>query len=238
MPSPTLLFVRSGVIALEKPAGLATQAPPGIASVEAWVRRMLHGADDRGYVGVPHRLDRAVSGVLLMAATPRAARKLARQFERREVAKHYVAIVEARAGVGAEPEPVEWRDLIEKVPDAARARIAPADAARPREAVTRARVLARLPPPLWDKRLMLGLEPLTGRMHQLRLQAATRGMPIVGDVLYDANADASWAGPPADEAREPPIALHAVRLSYRDPDTGAEVVAEAAVPGYWPAEAR
>lgn len=237
MNLPTLLYERSGVLALAKPAGLATQAPPGIESVESWVRRLLHGAAECGYVGVPHRLDRAVSGVVLMTATPRAARKLSRQFERREVGKEYRAVVQPHDTPRIESEPVEWRDFIEKVPDEARARLAAADAPLGREAVTRARLLMVMPATTGEPRLVLRLEPLTGRMHQLRLQAATRGMPIVGDTLYDAAADTSWAGPADDSVREPPIALHAERIRYVDPDAGGEVVAEAPLPGYWPTSA-
>lgn len=237
MNLPTLLYERSGVLAVAKPAGLATQAPPGIESVEAWVRRLLHGELGRGYVGVPHRLDRAVSGVVLMTATPRAARKLSRQFERREIGKEYRAVVEPRGTDGIEAEPVEWRDFIEKVPDEARARLAAADSPLAREAVTRARLLTVVPTATGGPRLVLRLEPLTGRMHQLRLQAAARGLPIVGDVLYDPAADTRWAGSPDDSLREPPIALHAERIRYTDPDAGDEVVAEAPLPGFWPENA-
>jgi 23S rRNA pseudouridine1911/1915/1917 synthase len=236
MNAPTLLYERSGVVAVAKPAGLATQAPPGFESVESWLRRLLHGATGRGYVGVPHRLDRAVSGVLLMTATPRAARKLSRQFERREVGKEYRALVEPRGPAGIAAEPVEWRDFIEKVPEEARARLAAADSPHAREAVTRVRLLKQVPPAGGHARLLLRLEPLTGRMHQLRLQAASRGLPIVGDLMYDAAADTLWSGAADAAAREPPIALHAERIRYRDPDGGSEVVAEAPVPGYWPAE--
>ncbi len=231
---PSLLYERSGVVAIAKPAGLATQAPPGIESVEAWLRRTLFGATGRGYVGVPHRLDRAVSGVLLMAATPRAARKLSRQFERREVGKHYLALVEPRGTAWTEADAAEWRDLVAKVPEEARARIAATDDPAAREAVTRVRLVARVPHGPVAMRLLLALEPLTGRMHQLRLQSATRGLPIVGDVLYDTAADTRWSGGPAADQREPPIALHAARICYADPDTGAEAVAAAPVPEYWP----
>lgn len=237
MNLPTLLSERSGVLAVAKPAGLATQAPPGIESVESWVRRLLHGAADRGYVGVPHRLDRAVSGIVLLTATPRAARKLSRQFERREIGKEYRALVEQRGTPGIDAAPVEWRDGIEKVPEEARARLAAADSPLAREAVTRARLLAVMPAATGGRRLVLQLEPLTGRMHQLRLQAAARWMPIVGDVLYDPAADTLWAGPADDSLREPPIALHAERIRYIDPEEGGEVVAEAPLPGYWPENA-
>jgi len=237
MTEPLILHERSGVVAVLKPAGLPTQAPAGIASVESWLRRRLYGAG-RGYLGVPHRLDRAVSGVLLLAATPRAARQLSRQFERREIGKEYVALVESRAGGWRGPEVVEWRDLIEKVADEARARIAADGTPGAREAVTRASCVRPIDTPGGPARLLLRLEPETGRMHQLRLQAASRGLPIVGDRLYDDTADAAWAGPPPDGVREPPLGLHATRIRYRDPDEGVVVVAAAALPAYWPAAAR
>ena len=233
----------SGVVAVWKPAGLATQAPPGIPSAESWLRQELHGESVRGYVGVPHRLDRGVSGVVLFAATPRAARKLSRQFERREVRKTYLAIV-ACGDVARETiehisaEAVTWRDMVEKIADEARTRIVPADEPGGREAVTLARLRCRLPP----DRLLLELSPVTGRMHQLRLQAAARGLPIMGDDLYGV-ADGAWmktqqteaaAVPSADDPRLRPIALHACRILYADPDTASEVTIEAALPTYWP----
>lgn len=231
MPDPLLLWERSGVIVIAKPPGLATQAPPGIDSVERWMRgRLAHGA----YLGIPHRLDRAVSGVLLMATTPRAARQLSRQFERRTISKHYVAIVECR---GAPPTTTgdEWHDRIAKLPEEARSCLV-TDAIGGRAALTVARTLASHVPAAG--RAVLGLEPHTGRMHQLRLQAAARGLPIVGDRLYDPAADTHWCGLPAEVGGEPPIALHAWRIGYRDPDTGAEVVADVPLPVFWPAAAR
>ncbi|MFM8734732.1 MAG: RluA family pseudouridine synthase [Pirellulales bacterium] len=230
MNEPIVISEASGVVAIRKPPGLATQAPPGIPSVETWLRARLHGGDPRGYVGVPHRLDRAVSGVLLMAATPRAARKLSRQFERREVTKTYLAIV---AGGAAEPPPdgagTTWCDMVEKVVGEARSRIVTADAAGGREAMTR---VWRLPASgSTSDELLLRLEPQTGRMHQLRLQGAARGLPIVGDTLYGGRS----LSPPSEAGREQPILLHAWRISYADPDTGERLAIEATLPPYWPA---
>jgi 23S rRNA-/tRNA-specific pseudouridylate synthase len=237
----------SGVVAVWKPAGLATQAPAGIPSAESWLRQQRHVEPRSGYLGVPHRLDRGVSGVVLFAATPRAARKLSRQFERREVHKTYLAIAacdDADGGVVERMavEAVTWRDRLEKIADEARARIMPIDEPGGREAVTVARLRRRLSP----DRLLLELSPVTGRMHQLRLQAAARRLPIVGDDLYGV-ADDTWAMPPvsgtvfsplADDPRTRPIALHACRISYADPETGAEVTIEAELPAYWPDSTR
>jgi len=246
--TPYVIREASGVIAVWKPAGLTTQAPPGIPSTESWLRRHLYGGSPSGYLGVPHRLDRGVSGVVLFAATPRAARKLSRQFERREVRKTYLAIVACDDADGGAVErmaveAVTWRDRLEKIADEARARIMPIDEPGGREAVTVARLRRRLSP----DRLLLELSPVTGRMHQLRLQAAARRLPIVGDDLYGV-ADETWMKPPqpntpqteaavvpsVDDPRMRPIALHACRISYADPDTAAEVTIEAELPTYWP----
>jgi 23S rRNA pseudouridine1911/1915/1917 synthase len=239
MNDVSIMGERAGVIAVAKPAGLPTQAPAGIPSVESRLRQRLYGESEGGYLGVPHRLDRAVSGVLLMAATPRAARKLSRQFERREIRKAYLA-VSARdesgmASVGFPSpgaEPAIWRDAMEKIPDEARARIVDASAVGGREAVTRARLR-------WQDHesglMLLELEPLTGRMHQLRLQAASRGLPIVGDEIYGGPA---LADAPRIDPRERPILLHAWRITYTDPDSAEPITAEAPLPTHWPEWAR
>lgn len=238
MSEPRVLREGAGVVALWKPAGLATQAPPGIDSAEAWLRGRLHGGSRGGYVGVPHRLDRAVSGVVLLAATPRAARQLSRQFERRQVTKGYLAIVtEAANAAGTSADGFEWHDTIEKIPECARARIVVEGTPAGRPAVTRGRVLRRLS----AGRLLISLAPVTGRMHQLRLQAAARGLPVLGDDLYG-SVDADWSAriaTAADVWRDsavagtPAIALHAARIDYADPDGGGPVAVEAPLPDYW-----
>jgi 23S rRNA pseudouridine1911/1915/1917 synthase len=231
---PAKLLERSGVVAIAKPSGLATQAPPGLPSVEAWLRGLLPAG---AYLGVPHRLDRAVSGVLLMATTPRAARQLSRQFERRQITKTYVAIL--AAGAATNPvagAAVEWRDRIAKRPDVAEAHVVDADDPAGREAVTIARTLGEVALGRW----LVELAPVTGRMHQLRVQAAARGMPVCGDTLY--GGPALGGGPALDgvdtaDTRRQPIALHALSIRFRDPDADGEVVVTAALPPHWPAAA-
>jgi len=249
-PEPAILSEASGVVAVAKPAGLPTQAPAGIPSAESWLRQRQSAAGLGGaaYVGVPHRLDRAVSGLLLLATTPRAARKLSRQFERREIGKRYLALLASDgsptalalvASLEASPAGIEWRDRMEKVPDEPRARIVVSTGGGGREAITRARLLGVLP----AGTLLVTLEPSTGRMHQLRLQAAARGLPIVGDNLYgggqaggQAPAAVGSFGPPAVDPRLQAIGLHASRVSYTDPDTGQRTTIEAPPPIFWPAE--
>lgn len=190
-------------------------------SVESVVREELFGnafcsARDSGqrrhpggFLGVPHRLDRAVSGVLLLATTPRAARQLSRQFERRHIVKTYLALVSALAAPLGSGQALEWCDTIRKVPDEPRAEIVPEGSPDGHEAMTRGTILS-----LNDDIALVSLEPHTGRMHQLRVQAASRGMPVLGDRLYGGTPI-----PGVIDDRSAPIALHAWRITFADPDT-------------------
>lgn len=225
--APRICFEASGVVGVIKPSGLPTQAPPGIDSLEQRLRSQLSRG---GYLGVPHRLDRPVSGVMLFAVTPRAARQLSRQFERRQITKTYLALTEVVGHrdpvvdqVAATDEWREWIDWVAKIPDQPRARIAVAGEPGSRQADTAVRRIGDLAGPGGSSIAMLQLEPRTGRMHQLRVQAAARGMPIVGDTLYGA------ADPQSDA-----IALHAWRIGFTDPDTKERVEIEAPLPEAWP----
>ena len=150
-------------VVVDKPAGLLTTAPPGIASVQNLVRRQL--ADQTDYVVAVHRLDRDVGGVLLLATTKKAARLLAQQFLARRVEKVYRATV--HGPVTGLPR---WVDRIKKSDAGA---IAALDRGG-REAITDVTADA----------LELTLRPRTGRMHQLRVQSAAHAGGIVGDRLY------------------------------------------------------
>ena len=224
-----VLFERNGVLAINKPAGLPTQAPWDIESVESQIRQQnfhrlfeeaLASGETRhpgGFLGVPHRLDRAVSGVMLLALTPRAARQLSRQFERRQIKKTYVAIVESTEALPVSEEPFIWRDAIRKVSGEPRVEVVKTHDSHAKPACTKGFVLVSS-----KDRCVLKLHPETGRMHQLRIQAACRGMPIVDDALY--------GSAPMENIRYQPIALHAWSIEYDDPENKQRVAAHAPVP--------
>ncbi|MDG1991390.1 MAG: RluA family pseudouridine synthase [Pirellulales bacterium] len=227
-----VLFERNGVLAINKPAGLPTQAPWDIESVECRIRRRnfhrwfeeaLASGETRhpgGFLGVPHRLDRAVSGVMLLALTPRAARQLSRQFERRQIQKTYVAIVEPTGAIPISEEPFMWQDSLRKVSGEPRVEVMTLHDSQAKFAQTTGFVLASS-----EGRYLLKLHPETGRMHQLRIQAACRGVPIVNDALYG-----SAQREDIESIRHQPIALHAWSIEYDDPETKQRVAAHAPVP--------
>lgn len=214
MTRPFLLAELGPCLGVWKPAGLLTQAPPGIDSLELRLRSWLKAREGKAgniYLGLPHRLDRPVSGAMVFARHVRAARRLAEQFEGRSVRKFYWAVVEGQVM----PNRATWRDFLRKVPDEARAELVPEGHPDGREAILHYRVLGRFAGGTW-----LEIELETGRTHQIRVQAAARGHPVMGDVQYGATG---LFGPAAADPREQPIALHGRLLEFRHPMTQATV---------------
>ena len=96
-PPPLDILLEDGpLLAVNKPANLLTEAPAGIDSVVARVKAFLKARDGKAgniYLGVPHRLDKPVTGVIVFAKNSKAAARLAAQFRDRQVKKSYRCIV-------------------------------------------------------------------------------------------------------------------------------------------------
>lgn len=222
-----VLYRHGPTLVVFKPSGLLTQAPPTIDSVENRLRRLLASELARPandvYLGVPHRLDRPVSGPLLFALAKPAARKLSRQFERRQVHKLYWAAVAGQVT----PSEGSWLDWMRKVPGEPRGELVEATHPEAQQAVLHYRVLHRAES--WSC-LELRLE--TGRTHQIRVQASARGHAVLGDTLYGSTIP---FGPPATDLREQQIALHGRELGFTDPTTKQAVLIRAPLPAAWDA---
>jgi 23S rRNA pseudouridine1911/1915/1917 synthase len=219
-----ILFEDHHLIAVNKPAPLLTQAPPEVPSLEAMVKAYLKEkyAKPAGvYLGIPHRLDRPVSGVIVFCRNTKAAQRVAEQFQQHRVQKVYWAWTE---GTLAE-DTTEWRDHLLKIADEARSIIATPETPGAKEAITKVRVLQRS-----EKGTLLELTPCTGRMHQLRVQAAQRGLPIIGDALYGSTRP---FGPTVELARDRAIALHARQLTLEHPFQKVHLILEAGLPQLW-----
>jgi 23S rRNA pseudouridine1911/1915/1917 synthase len=236
-----LLLDDGPLFAVWKPAGLATQAPAEFPSLEARMKAWLRareGKEGNVYLGVPQRLDRPVSGVILFTRHVRAARKVSDQFERRQVSKTYWACVEGIVS----PAEGTWTDRLKKIYGKPRTEVVGPDDPDGREAVLNYRTLgtwrrlgtsqelgdAPTSGPREGSWLEIDLE--TGRTHQIRIQAASRGHAIVGDAFYGAT---STFGEPGLEERERPIALHARRIQLRHPMTGTPLDITAPLPETW-----
>lgn len=225
----SVLLEDNHCLAVNKPPALLTQGvPEGIVTLEALARDYLkekYHKQGRVYLGIPHRLDRPVSGVVLFTRSSKAAQRLAEQFRERQVGKRYWALVEGTVT----PETGVWHDTLLKIQDEARAQVVEPDTPGSKTASLRYRVLGHM-----DGNTLLEVEPLTGRMHQIRVQAASRGRPVVGDQLYGSQLS---FGPSVELARDRVIALHAHSLTFLHPIRYEPVTVVAPLPDCWPAEA-
>jgi 23S rRNA pseudouridine1911/1915/1917 synthase len=221
-----VLYEDNHCLAVNKPAGLLSQGDrTGDHSMVDQAREYLkarYRKPGNVYVGLVHRLDRPTSGVVLLARTSKAASRLADQFRSGAIEKTYWAIVQGQ------PEPAEgvWADVLDKDPRQNRVRVVDLRQGAGQEARVAYRVLD-------SGRGMskLELRPTTGRSHQLRVQLAYRGLPIIGDRKYG-SAHVLEAG---DGHRR--IALHARRLAFRHPTRQEVISVEAPVPADWPESA-
>ena len=223
-PGFQILYEEGPCLVLSKPAGVLTQAPPGIDSLEVRVKAFLQSRDGvpEPYLGLPHRLDRPATGVIILAKDLRTIRKLGQQFEHRRVHKVYWAWVEGRV----EPETGRWEDHVYKVQGKPQAEVVPPGHPLGRPAALHYRVLK-----IADRGTLLEIELETGRTHQIRVQAASRGHPVLGDFQYGSTVP---FGPQFEDIRLQAIALHARSLTFRHPVTRETVTVVAPVAEYWP----
>jgi 23S rRNA pseudouridine1911/1915/1917 synthase len=189
------------LLVVEKPPGLLTIATERERerTVHHLLREYLSTRRPPRRPFVVHRLDRETSGLLVFATTPAAKRHLQAQFEQRSAQRLYVAVVEGRVRENAGSltgRLVQDRGLRVRT-----------DREGGRTAITHYRVVAR-----GRDATLLALRLGTGRRHQLRVQLAELGHPIVGDRLH---------GSARDPLRR--LCLHATRLGFVHPETGAAV---------------
>lgn len=221
-----VLYDNGPCLVLNKPAGLLTQAPAGIDSLEVRIKQFYRERegkppDAKIYLGLPHRLDRPVSGAIVFARHERAAMRISKQFEHRTVTKAYWAFVQGRV----DPEAGTWRDFLHKRHGMAQAEVVSEEHPAAKHAVLHYRVRWHGPTGTW-----LEIELETGRTHQIRVQASSRGHAVVGDSQY---GNTTPFGDPTLDLRERPIALHARQLGFRHPMTDEPVNILAPLPATW-----
>ncbi len=208
-----LLFQDTRVVGVNKPAGLAVQGGAGIdESLEDQLQQLARPGRK---IRLVHRLDRDTSGVLIAAKTQPAAAFLSAAFADRAVHKTYLALVCA-----GPPHPAEGEITAPLIK--ARGKIDVMKLAQPgeagaQEALTRYRTVQVV-----NGAALLALEPVTGRMHQLRAHLASIGCPIAGDGKYGGLFRLGNVA----IAR---LMLHAVRLDAPHPE-GARLCIEAPLP--------
>lgn len=216
-PPLHVLYEDNHLLVIDKPAGLASQgAAEDEESAVTLVRDYLKQKYDKPgnvFVGVVSRLDLPTTGALLFARTSKAAARLSEAFRTHAVKKTYWAILEGKVSP-REGELSHW--LCE---DAARRSSRICDEKSPGAKLARLKYRTLFAGAGWT---VVEIELLTGRKHQIRVQFADLGHPVLGDGKFGATVDFS-----------PGIALHARRIEFEHPVRKEPVIVEAPVGRAW-----
>ena len=180
--TPHVLYEDNHLLVVEKPENIPVQADASgdadlLTVLKAYVKEKYSKPGDV-YLGLVHRLDRPVGGVMVFARTSKAADRLVAQFKDRRAHKRYVAIVD-----GFSPASGECVDWLLKDERTNTTRAVPEGTPGAKKAILRYRTLARE-----NGTSLLDVELLTGRPHQIRVQLSSRDLPIVGDMRYHPGA--------------------------------------------------
>jgi 23S rRNA pseudouridine1911/1915/1917 synthase len=210
-----ILHCDNHLLVVYKPGGLPVQAdvtadPDLLTLAKAWIAREFH-KPGAVWLGLVHRLDRPARGVVVLARTSKAAARLSEQFRERTTGKTYRVVVHGRP---AQPAGTlhDWLESDEK----GSRRVAEGQG---REAALDYRTLAT-----HGGLTLLEVDLHTGRKHQIRVQLAAIGCPVLGDLRYGAPA-------PLPDRN---IGLLAYRLELRHPTTAERLTFTAPEPPGWP----
>ncbi len=197
---PQIIFEDSHLIVLNKPSGLLSQGEKtGDDNLVDWLRTYL----GRNYVGLIHRLDRNTSGIMVVAKRTKAASRLTKALQDREIQRNYLGWV-----VGTVKEPLRWNHFLRKNKSKNEVKIVPSTYKDAKRAVLN---LKPIKSSKWNGMAvtLAEFELETGRSHQIRVQAAAEGLPLLGDNKYGRRETVSFGRP----------ALHAYKLTFPHPIT-------------------
>lgn len=214
MADVKILYEDVQIIVCVKPAGMASQAERSSAmDLVSWLKNYIGGqkravGGQKNYIGVVHRLDKPVGGVMVYAKTPKAASELSRQFSAHDTEKTYLAVLTGRlpetSGVLENRLERDGRTNTSSVVDTGG-----------KQARLEYRVLAER-----DGWSLVEVRLYTGRHHQIRVQMAHAGAGIYGDMKYNREATEKW-----NRERETPtgskgLGLFSCGLIFSHPATG------------------
>lgn len=204
-----VLYESKGVIVIEKPSGLLVEAHWKYPSIESWVKNYLSKQYKNPFVGIVHRIDRLVSGAVIVAKKRSALRHLNEQMRRGQIDKYYFALTSSKPFMTTGT----LDTYIGRSADRKRAIVLDSEDKKAKRALLKYGVEERAGIYQWDIQL------ITGRYHQIRLQLSNEGCPIIGDVLYGSAVEESRVG----------IGLHCYQMIFEDPGLSKKITVKSRV---------
>ena len=213
MEKQTILYEDNHLIVAVKPQNLLTQGDDTgdenlLDQIKAYVKE-TYNKPGEAYIGLVHRMDRPVGGLLVFARTSKAAARLSEQVKSHELNRQYVAVVE-----GETPDHFTYVDYLAKDPEKNMVTVLPNYLKlQGKEAILHGRTIARR-----DGLSLVTIQLETGRAHQIRVQMQHAGFPLWGDHRY------------GNGKGKEQIALWGMRLSFAHPITQEQMLFIAPVP--------
>lgn len=239
MGKPDIIYEDNDIIVCYKPAGIATQTRRiGQQDMESFIRNYRAAKNEPPYVGIVHRLDQPVEGVMVFAKNQKAAASLSRQIKEHTTEKYYRAASRGQGVSGAAVEEEEaWHTLTDYISFDKRTNTSKITSEKDRlakKAVLQYRVISVTPDRDSSQneciRTEFDIKLLTGRHHQIRLQLAHIGYPLIGDTKYGKPASnksgtGSKSGRTGGGVREQ-LALCSYKIVFDHPATGERMTFE------------
>jgi len=218
--TPLILYEDNHLIVALKPPRMLTQGdatgdPDLLSLLKAYIKEKYEKPGE-AYLGLVHRMDRPVGGLLVFARTSKAASRLSEQIRANTLAREYVLVCEGRTSAR-----FTLTDYLVKDPDSNTVRVLPRHLKlQGKEAILHGQTVS-----FTEERSLVTIRLQTGRAHQIRAQMAHFGHPLLGDARYNQEGPGGL------------IALWGMRLSFAHPITGRALVfvcAPGRMPGGWP----
>lgn len=239
MGKPDIIYEDNDIIVCYKPAGIATQTRRiGQQDMESFIRNYRAAKNEPPYVGIVHRLDQPVEGVMVFAKNQKAAASLSRQIKEHTTEKYYRAASRGQGVSGTAVEEEEaWHTLTDYISFDKRTNTSKITSEKDRlakKAVLQYRGISVTPDRDSSQneciRTEFDIKLLTGRHHQIRLQLAHIGYPLIGDTKYGKPASnnsgmGSKSGRTGGGVREQ-LALCSYKLVFDHPATGERMTFE------------
>jgi len=186
-PNITILFEDNHLLAIHKPAGVLSQedysGAPDVLSLCKEYLKKEYNKPGNVFLGLVHRLDRPVAGVMLLAKTSKAASRISEQIRKRTVKKRYIAVVK-----GSPDDNGMFMHYLLKNRDTNRVSVVEPGNRNAQKSELTFHTIAQK-----ENLALLNVTLITGRPHQIRVQLSHEGFPIVGDNKYGQHTDSDIA---------------------------------------------